>query len=361
VSAQTLKLVVQHFWQNQKWFHFLRDVRSNWQPRCLALCSCIIIPVSANQHEFVNVPLEKRAISSDMVDVKNIAIPDVTQKEHVASPLNYLDHSVCVFETFKNREIKVAISAIFSYDGANRKINVGDFGWIDRFGKGVRSGRDHQGISLNRPNDSGEMYQLGRGSPVVHDAISHVAKIKFATSEGGTGVGDLHKKIGPLQIGQGTSSDRDATASRNPQADRRSSKNCCDASQKQSGESDGITRKRLPEGFRLAALIVFLVCGGLTTAVMFGISWWCGWLMAVQKLGFPTTIGIHPSADRKLFRFRLEFREQVPQRLVEFETSADGAMGIMKALQNLQARHRIPIPANLRPKGRILRIVQPDE
>ncbi len=34
----------------------------------------------------------------------------------------------------------------------------------------------------------------------------------------------------------------------------------------------------MAEGFWLIALIVFLACGGLTAAIMFGVSWWCGWL-----------------------------------------------------------------------------------
>ena len=85
--------------------------------------------------------------------------------------------------------------------------------------------------------------------------------------------------------------------------------------------------------------------------------------METQKLGYPTSMGIYPSEDKKLFRFRLEFREPPQQQPVEFEIDADGAMAIMKALQGLQARYKIPIPASLRPKGDRpnLRIVTPDE
>jgi hypothetical protein len=87
--------------------------------------------------------------------------------------------------------------------------------------------------------------------------------------------------------------------------------------------------------------------------------------MAVQKLGYPRMIGIHPSADRKLFRFHLEFHEraQSQQAAVEFEMSAAHAMVIMRALQDLQRRHNIPTPPPSRPKGGrpILRLVKSDD
>lgn len=33
-----------------------------------------------------------------------------------------------------------------------------------------------------------------------------------------------------------------------------------------------------PEEFWLAALIIFVLCGGITGIVMFVVSWRCGWL-----------------------------------------------------------------------------------
>lgn len=38
--------------------------------------------------------------------------------------------------------------------------------------------------------------------------------------------------------------------------------------------------------------------------------------------------------------------------VVSYELSDAGGMALMLALQKYQARHKIPIPANLRPKGR---------
>jgi hypothetical protein len=73
--------------------------------------------------------------------------------------------------------------------------------------------------------------------------------------------------------------------------------------------------------------------------------------MRTQKLGYPTSIGIHPSDDKKLFRFHLQFRERTPQHAIEFEMSAEHAMLLMRALQHVQVRNNIPIPATPRPKG----------
>jgi len=59
-----------------------------------------------------------------------------------------------------------------------------------------------------------------------------------------------------------------------------------------------------------------------------------------------------------LFRLRCDARSQP----VEFRTTASGAMFLMKCLQELQARHKIPIPQELRPSGPpTLSIVTDDE
>jgi hypothetical protein len=48
------------------------------------------------------------------------------------------------------------------------------------------------------------------------------------------------------------------------------------------------------------------------------------------------------SADKELFRFRLEFRDHKPQQqIVEFELSAEHAMVLMTGLQDLQRRYKI--------------------
>lgn len=61
-------------------------------------------------------------------------------------------------------------------------------------------------------------------------------------------------------------------------------------------------------------------------------------------------IEIIPLDNKTRFRFRLRFRGRAQS--VEFDASADYAMGLLKGLQQLQALHKIPIPATLRPKGR---------
>lgn len=62
------------------------------------------------------------------------------------------------------------------------------------------------------------------------------------------------------------------------------------------------------------------------------------------------TLNYHPAEKR----FRLSFGFRAPMRLpaVVYEFSEDGGMMLMRALQRLQARHKIPIPSSLRPKGR---------
>jgi hypothetical protein len=75
-----------------------------------------------------------------------------------------------------------------------------------------------------------------------------------------------------------------------------------------------------------------------------------------MKLGSPTKLEIKPNAEKTEFRFLLTFRER-PQ-LVEFVLASENVMAIMLGLQRLQARHKIPIPQALRPRGKpILRVV----
>jgi hypothetical protein len=64
----------------------------------------------------------------------------------------------------------------------------------------------------------------------------------------------------------------------NPQANSGASQYRSNASQKESRERDTILYKQFPEGFGLVVLVVFVACGVLTVAIVFGVSWWYGWL-----------------------------------------------------------------------------------
>ena len=78
-----------------------------------------------------------------------------------------------------------------------------------------------------------------------------------------------------------------------------------------------------------------------------------------MKLGAPTKLEIKPNEEKTEFRFLLTFPER-PQP-VEFEVSSESVMMIMVGLQRLQARHKIPIPSSVRPKGKPqLRVVTDD-
>lgn len=75
-----------------------------------------------------------------------------------------------------------------------------------------------------------------------------------------------------------------------------------------------------------------------------------------MKLGSPTKLEIKPNSEKTEFRFLLTFPER-PQP-IEFVTSSESAMAISRALQELQVRHKIPIPQYLRPRGKpALRVV----
>jgi hypothetical protein len=68
-------------------------------------------------------------------------------------------------------------------------------------------------------------------------------------------------------------------------------------------------------------------------------------------MGGLETIRINMSEDRKIVRFLLQFHESTKQPSVQIELRPDEAMSLLTALQQLQARYQIPIPANLRPQG----------
>jgi hypothetical protein len=75
--------------------------------------------------------------------------------------------------------------------------------------------------------------------------------------------------------------------------------------------------------------------------------------MPNRTFGVPSTIKIAPkNEDKGEFLFHLEFLERGRHEFVEFEMPASTLMVLMQALQRLQQRHKIPIPAGFRPKGR---------
>jgi hypothetical protein len=80
-----------------------------------------------------------------------------------------------------------------------------------------------------------------------------------------------------------------------------------------------------------------------------------------MKLGTPYQLKIVPINGKKRFQFLLWFDERIQP--VEFETSADAAMLIMKSLQHLQARHKLAIPQDpTKKRGKpILSIVKSDD
>ncbi len=85
--------------------------------------------------------------------------------------------------------------------------------------------------------------------------------------------------------------------------------------------------------------------------------------MEPRKLGTPRQIKITPSPNKSQFRFLLLFPETARREPIEFEMPAGGAMTLMRALQHLQALHKIPIPPSLRPRGGrpVLSVVKPDD
>lgn len=75
-------------------------------------------------------------------------------------------------------------------------------------------------------------------------------------------------------------------------------------------------------------------------------------------------IEIKPDRAENRFRWILHFAESDRPSQIEFYLTDEGAMGLMSALQSLQRKYSIPIPANLRPRstGRPqLRVVDPPD
>jgi hypothetical protein len=84
--------------------------------------------------------------------------------------------------------------------------------------------------------------------------------------------------------------------------------------------------------------------------------------MKARSLGKLGSMRITTLQEEKRFRFRLEFRECKPQEAIEFEMSAEKLMGLMVGLQKIQEHHKLPIPEQLRAKGRPnLVLVQSEE
>jgi hypothetical protein len=81
-----------------------------------------------------------------------------------------------------------------------------------------------------------------------------------------------------------------------------------------------------------------------------GILTWHTTTGATMKLGSPTDFRVTPNAGKTEFRFLLTFPE-LPQP-VEFEMPCESVMMLMVGLQRLQVRHKIPIPSQVRPRGK---------
>jgi hypothetical protein len=89
-----------------------------------------------------------------------------------------------------------------------------------------------------------------------------------------------------------------------------------------------------------------------------------------MTLSFPHVYGdllklqLEPRDENSTLRFHLTFGPSSQNRngqAVQFDVSAGGAMGILNALQTLQARHGWPLPSYRR-KGRpTLKIVETDD
>jgi hypothetical protein len=69
-----------------------------------------------------------------------------------------------------------------------------------------------------------------------------------------------------------------------------------------------------------------------------------------MKLGTPFKLEIKPTNGKSKFRFLFWFDGRTQP--VEFETSADAAMMIMKALQEVQVQHKLAIPRGPARRGK---------
>jgi hypothetical protein len=74
-------------------------------------------------------------------------------------------------------------------------------------------------------------------------------------------------------------------------------------------------------------------------------------LLGVGDMNRPTAIKITMSEDRTTVQFLVQFHASTQQHEVRIDLLPDETMTILAALQQLQARYQIPIPANLRPSG----------
>ena len=73
-----------------------------------------------------------------------------------------------------------------------------------------------------------------------------------------------------------------------------------------------------------------------------------------------TAFKIKPLPEEKRFQFLLQFHDQ--SQPVEFETTFDHAMMILKVLNDFQVQYKLPIPLRPPAKGKPkLGIVKPDE
>ena len=71
-----------------------------------------------------------------------------------------------------------------------------------------------------------------------------------------------------------------------------------------------------------------------------------------MNLGAPNSIEIKPNEDKTRFRFLLRGCSGHARQPVEFDVNAESLMALMRGLQRLQEFHKIPIPPNLRPRGK---------
>jgi hypothetical protein len=62
-------------------------------------------------------------------------------------------------------------------------------------------------------------------------------------------------------------------------------------------------------------------------------------------------IHIKPTEDKQRFQFHLQFGGNKRSDAIAFEMTGAESMYLLKALQILQLEHKIPIPADLRPRG----------
>ena len=67
---------------------------------------------------------------------------------------------------------------------------------------------------------------------------------------------------------------------------------------------------------------------------------------------YPDKIRIVRVPGEDQFEIRLEFPETEKRKPISFDASFADTMKLMVSLQQLQAKHKIPIPPNLRPSGK---------